>query len=113
MEYEIVEGPLESSVCVEEEGSVKYVQLAYKVQLKDALVQLRSEMHRGDIVLLKVCVEERREKGRRRRKRLREIYRMKRGREGFRERELGRPSNLSLNISRTIKRTTCTVALFW
>lgn len=57
VDYDIVEGPLEVKVWSEEGGRETYAMLLYKAQLRDALVQLRSQMHQGDIVLLKVSEE--------------------------------------------------------
>lgn len=52
--YNIIEGPLETEVWREEGEREMYATLVYKVQLCDVLVQLRSQVNQGDIALLKV-----------------------------------------------------------
>ena len=55
VDFEVVEGPLERRVWAEEgAGSEAFATLLLKVQVCDVLVQLRSQMNQGDIVLLKV-----------------------------------------------------------
>ena len=54
VEYDIVEGPLESRLWWDENRMELYATLVYKVQLRDALMQLRSQLNQGDIALLKV-----------------------------------------------------------
>ena len=55
VDFQVVEGPLDSEVWVEESDEA-FATLLLKVQVCDPLVQLRSQMNQGDIVLLKVCV---------------------------------------------------------
>ena len=54
VEYEIIEGPLKMNVWRDDGGKEVYATMVFKVQLCDALVQLRSHMNKGDIALLKV-----------------------------------------------------------
>ena len=57
VEYEIIEGPLKMNVWRDEGSKEMYATMVFKVQLCDALVQLRSQMNKGDIALLKVgCI---------------------------------------------------------
>lgn len=53
--YNIIEGPLETNIWREEGEKELHATLVYKVQLCDVLVQLRSQVNQGDIALLKVC----------------------------------------------------------
>ena len=55
----MIEGPLDQQIWIEEgtaAGKEVFATLLLKVQVCDALVQLRSQMNQGDIVLLKVCL---------------------------------------------------------
>ena len=57
IDFEVIEGPIDAQIWREDNGRGEaFATLLYKVQVCDALIQLRSHMNQGDIAFLKVYI---------------------------------------------------------